>query len=350
MGRARTAGTLLAAAAMLVALGSPVEAQSRHQSGHPYPYTHGRSSYGHFYRAPTYHRYYRPAHRTYYRPYYRPSVRFYGYFGYPYYYYPYYWPSFGLYYGYGYPGYYPGYSYPYYYGYGPDRGWASVRIEVKPKQAKVYVDGYYAGIVDDYDGTFQRLHVPPGNHLITVYLEGYRSIEQTLYFSPDSSYKIKQEMVPLAAGEAQEPPPQPTEEETPPPSPPPAGEEGPGMVMPPVVTTPRGEAAPPAQPPPAGITSAPASDFGVLEVRVQPEGVQLRIDSEPWPTAESSGPISIHLAQGRHRVEIEKPGYQSFSGEVVVSSGRTTTLNVKLSSSTERREQSSLPVRRPESR
>ena len=39
---------------------------------------------------------------------------------------------------------------------------ASLRIEVKPKEAEVFVDGFYAGIVDDFDGTFQRLNVPPG--------------------------------------------------------------------------------------------------------------------------------------------------------------------------------------------
>ncbi len=342
MRRARTAGALLAALGMMVALGSPVEAQSRHRSTRRQS-TH--RSYGHYSRSTNYRPYYRPhyyrPHYNYrpyygYRPYYRPGAHVYGYFGYPYSYYPYYWPSFGFAYGYGYgAGLYPGYSYPYYAS-GPDRAWASVRIEVKPKQAKVYVDGYYAGVVDSYDGTFQRLNVPPGNHVITVYLEGYRTIEQTLYFSPDNSYKIKQEMVPLAPGEAQEPPPQPPEEQ-----------EGPGpgpeTAAPPAPSawTPEAPAqAPPPPPmpatprPPAAVTAqpGPASDFGVLEVRVQPQGARLLIDGEPWPIADPSAPISVHLSQGRHNVQIDKDGYRPFSGDVVVSAGRTTTLNVKLSS------------------
>jgi hypothetical protein len=57
-------------------------------------------------------------------------------------------------------GVYPPYRYG---GYRLDPG-AAIRIEVKPKQAEVYVDGYYAGIVDDFDGTFQRLRIEPGEH------------------------------------------------------------------------------------------------------------------------------------------------------------------------------------------
>ena len=37
---------------------------------------------------------------------------------------------------------------------------------------------YYAGIVDDFDGFFQRLTLPPGQHDITLYLEGYRTIDR----------------------------------------------------------------------------------------------------------------------------------------------------------------------------
>ena len=41
---------------------------------------------------------------------------------------------------------------------------SDLRFKVTPKEAAVYVDGYYAGVVDDYDGVFQRLHVTPGQH------------------------------------------------------------------------------------------------------------------------------------------------------------------------------------------
>ena len=82
---------------------------------------------------------------------------------------------------------YPG-PYPYGgYRYGPE---SDLRIDVTPKEASVYVDGYFAGTVDEFDGTFQRLHVLPGEHEIVIYLDGYRSIRERLYLSPNATRKI----------------------------------------------------------------------------------------------------------------------------------------------------------------
>src|SRR4030095_10427382 len=39
-----------------------------------------------------------------------------------------------------------------------------VKRQVTPKQAGVYVDGFYAGLVDDFDGTFKHLQTTPGGH------------------------------------------------------------------------------------------------------------------------------------------------------------------------------------------
>jgi PEGA domain len=84
-----------------------------------------------------------------------------------------------------------------------------VRVLATPKQAGVYVDGAYAGIVDDFDGVFQRLHVTPGGHAITLHLEGYRTVTQNIYVTPDSTFKLQLAMVPLAPGERSDPPPPP---------------------------------------------------------------------------------------------------------------------------------------------
>jgi len=114
-------------------------------------------------------------------------------------------------YGYGY-GYRPYgvYGYDYGYGrYGYARETASARVLVTPKDAEVYVDGYRAGRVDDFDGTFQRLHVTPGPHDITLYLNGYRTINEKVYFGSDSTIKIRETMARLAPGETSERPPAP---------------------------------------------------------------------------------------------------------------------------------------------
>jgi hypothetical protein len=101
-----------------------------------------------------------------YRPYYYPYGYGYPYglslgfsFGYPYY----------GYYGYPYGGYpYGYYGYPYggYVATGPAYG--GVRIEGAPRSAQVYADGYYVGVVDDFDGVFQHVDLTPGAHRIEI--------------------------------------------------------------------------------------------------------------------------------------------------------------------------------------
>jgi hypothetical protein len=118
-----------------------------------------------------------------YSPYYRYPYYGYGY-GYPYYGYPYGF-GFGLSFSFGYPyfyGVYPyaygGYPYPAYYPYGyagyayPAAPYGEVRIQGAARNAQVFVDNYYAGVVDDFDGTFQRLNLSPGTHQIEIRRSG----------------------------------------------------------------------------------------------------------------------------------------------------------------------------------
>ena len=123
-------------------------------------------------------------------------------------------PWFGF--GYQYP--YPPYPYP---PYGYARRFdnsASVRVMVTPRDAEVYVDGYYAGIVDDFDGIFQRLRVPPGDHGNYPLSRGVsQPVHQKMYLAERSDSKLRYTMTPLAAGEANEP--RPVAPATPPPGP-----------------------------------------------------------------------------------------------------------------------------------
>ena len=133
-----------------------------------------------------------------YPPYYaRPY--WYGAYYYPYYGYPW---SFSV--GFGCCGY-PYYGYPYYgypYGYPYDIS-ASLRLQVSPREAEVFVDGYYAGTVDDFDGTFQRLRVEPGDHELEVFMPGHRSYQQRVYLQPGKTFNVRHEMEPLGPGEAE---------------------------------------------------------------------------------------------------------------------------------------------------
>ena len=110
-------------------------------------------------------------------------------------------PGGGYYGGYGYYdpwgyssgyGYYGGYSDPWYGGYptypqssytSSDEG--SLKLKIKPRQAEVYVDGYFVGVVDDFDGIFQRLHVESGPHRIEVRANGYETLEFEVRITPE---------------------------------------------------------------------------------------------------------------------------------------------------------------------
>ncbi len=132
----------------------------------------------------------------YYDPYYRYNYYYnrypWGYyypafgFGVGYFYDPWMWGymspyGYGGYYGYGggYGGYYGdpygGYGGGYGGGYssGQYRDTGSLRLKVKPELGQVYIDGYYVGEVDSFDGMFQRLPIEAGTHRIEIRADGY---------------------------------------------------------------------------------------------------------------------------------------------------------------------------------
>ena len=218
---------------------------------------------------------------------------------------------------------------PYRYGVNPD---SSVRIEVTPKQAEVYVDGYYAGIVDDFDGVFQRLRVEPGQHEITIYHDGYRTIRQTVYLMPDKTFKIKMRMEPLAAGEAGDARPVPIAPPVgvgapgPPPGQPPAPRRG-RRVPPP--NGPPNVPSPPNGPTQGGPPPAAQAGTGTLAIQLQPADADVMIDGQPWPSQRQDR-LVIDVSEGRHVVQVRKPGYVGYLTEVEVRRGETTTLTISL--------------------
>jgi hypothetical protein len=282
-----------------------------------------------------------PSHPIYGRPgggyggYYRPA---YGY--------PYYWGGFGL--GWGWGGYWGGYGWGYWgpgwWGPGyassmwwPGWGWwggpalysppywgitSNARFLVTPREAEVYVDGALAGIVDQYDGTFQSLTLAPGTHQISLYLDGYRRQDTNVYVAPGSTLKVRHTMEPLAAG-------------------------APADERPVLAPRPQQAAAvaddPNGAPTTAYAPRAPRSprpivgEAGVLAIRVQPSDAEIFIDGQRWQAPDAKNrPLEVRVPAGRIRVEVRKPGYAPFSTEVTVEPGEITPLNVSLPSQGEK--------------
>lgn len=230
-------------------------------------------------------------------------------------------PSIGFYYG----GWWGGYGYPWWgpLGYYGDLGPAGVvqqnaalRLQVQPRETEVYVDGHYAGVVDDFDGTFQRLRLLPGPHTLELYLDGYRSVRQDIHAGPGHTLKIRYAMEPLAEGESAGPRPQAPEPEA-------GAEPAPATAS---AGAPRA-AAPARAPPRADVREDGA--FGELVLRTQPRAVEVWIDGERWP-ADSNGTLTLHLPAGVHRVELRRSGHDGFSTEIEIRTGEARELNVRL--------------------
>jgi hypothetical protein len=283
--------------------------------------------------------YYRPSY-PYYRPYYRPYYPYYGY-GYPYYGYGY------PYYGYGYPfygasfyygagwgvGFGLGWGWPTYYQYPyPPYGYGGVyeagcdlRVQVTPRDAEVYMDGYLVGSVDDFDGTWQRLRVAYGDHEITVHKEGYRQIKQRMLFRPGENYRIRETMQPIAPGDPQDPRPLPPEQ---PQNQGQAQNQGP----PPDQGYPRGrvQVPPPQRPEGPPPQRQDRGAFGTIAIRVQPADAEILIDGQRWERPAGDDRLSVELNEGMHRIEIRKPGFRPYTTNIEVRRGETAPLNVSL--------------------
>ena len=241
-------------------------------------------------------------------------------------------------YGYGYarPSY-PYYYDPFWFGWGPQYGAygmyppygryfyepaSDLRIQVTPKEAEVYIDGYLVGNVNDFDGVFQRLHVPYGEHEISVYREGFRTIHEKMLFRPYQSYNIKQVLQPLAAGDAAEPRPAPNPNAA--------------------AAAPARRGAPPSNPYPdrnpdrnPGRNPDRNADrntdrFGSVAIRVQPGDATVLIDGERWDTPAGEDRLTLEVSEGRHRIEIRKDGFKPYSSTFTVRAGETVNLNVSL--------------------
>lgn len=255
-----------------------------------------------------------------------------------------------------YAGWYPVYGqYPIYGQYPRSRyysgNWSSARLEVKPRDAQVYLDGYFVGIVDQFDGIFQRLDVPTGEHDLVVYLKGFKSYRQRTLFRPGETYHFKAILEPLPAGLAEEPPPQPSANRPDPYRQDPYGRDpynrdprdpyvrdpygrDPGQdpnrdPMPPPQPVERGRPMP--MPDRPGDRRLPdSSNFGTLNIRVQPGDAVVVIDGEKWDSPDAGSRLIVQLAGGSHRVEVRKDGFKPYNSTIQIRPGETQSLNISL--------------------
>jgi len=131
---------------------------------------------------------------------------------------------------------------------------SAARLQVEPKEAQVYIDGYFVGVVDDFDGWAQRLRLAPGERELEIHLDGYRPFRQKVLFRPGATLTIQQVLQPLGPGETPEARPAPA------------------------------QSAPQSQPPrrgtPPALPDGERSEYGAIAVRVQPRDAEVVVNGD----------------------------------------------------------------------
>jgi len=96
------------------------------------------------------------------------------------------------------------YGHPYYplhyttYGYGQsyvDPYMGSLRLKVKPRDAEVFVDGYYVGLVDHFDGFAQRLRLEEGTYQIEIRHPAYLPINLDVLITAGETVAFEKNMI-----------------------------------------------------------------------------------------------------------------------------------------------------------
>lgn len=182
---------------------------------------------------------------------------------------------------------------------------SSVRLQLQPNDGEVYIDGRYAGRVDDFDGIFQKMRVTPGHHQIAIWREGYRTEFHNLYFTDGRTEYLRGNMERLRPGMASGPRPG----------------RGRGYAW--------------GQPPWAqGQGPGQYPDrvrFGTVTLAIPVSGAEIYVDGSRRNWQRRAGnQFELDLAPGRHRIEVRRAGYQTFAREVVVRPGADINVNVSM--------------------
>jgi hypothetical protein len=198
-----------------------------------------------------------------------------------------------------------------------------------PERTRVYVDGYYAGIADDFDGIFQRLYLPPGRHEISLKLDGYQTHRFKVYVPVDQTIKIHHVMV-RGTGETEDVVGNPYDEER-------ARDLAARDDR-------RDEDEDDLEDrarddhydrddryerrSPAREDERDNADAGTLRLDVRPSDASVYVDGEFRGTGRQAE--RLRLAPGRHRVEVVRPGYRTVERELEVTAGEVKDLEVEL--------------------
>jgi archaellum component FlaG (FlaF/FlaG flagellin family) len=70
-----------------------------------------------------------------------------------------------------------------------------LKIAATPSRAAVFVDGQYAGHVDEFDGVGKAMLLTPGQHRLHIALPGYLPFDTMVDLRPQQKLKIQTDLV-----------------------------------------------------------------------------------------------------------------------------------------------------------
>jgi len=74
-----------------------------------------------------------------------------------------------------------------------------LQLDIQPRQAQVFVDGQYAGVVDEFRGYYQHLELRAGPHRVEVFAPGYQPLLVDLMIVPGRTRVYRNTLPDLAS-------------------------------------------------------------------------------------------------------------------------------------------------------
>jgi hypothetical protein len=209
---------------------------------------------------------------------------------------------------------------------------AIVSINVRPKDARVYLDGRFVGRARYFDGTPGYLYLEPGSYELELRLEGYRSVIFELNVNDSCRYDLKHRMEPAKATSSG------ASKDTYGKGEPFDRVFGPQAKTEPVVTS-----SPRSGPDPSlrrdldgrsnGATDAAKIPGSSLQLRVRPETASVSIDGVFVATGRElalmQGPLAT--TAGKHDVVVSASGFVAASRSIELVEGEIFELEIALS-------------------
>lgn len=73
--------------------------------------------------------------------------------------------------------------------------WSTVKLEVNPNRAAVFLDGRFVGHVGEFEGLGRSLMIAPGDHHIKIALPGYKTFETEINPLANQKVTVKTDLV-----------------------------------------------------------------------------------------------------------------------------------------------------------